>query len=171
MVFLLCCAALLFSVLRFSIFSRPSRFFFLSFCIVAATVAWERRLIFTSSTHSGAPKYLEYVRSTVVQKREAARAGAAREENPGKQNWYLQEREKPTEHEFVTESVVGNPNLVYEGELIPSFEPNGIKVYSINVCSFSLGPLTNVVDAGRVGGDEVCGGGEIRMEVFGGRKR
>jgi hypothetical protein len=106
----------------------------------------------------GAPKYLDYVHSSVAQKREKVRSGEAREENPNQQNWYG--KEKPVDGELV-KCVVGNPNLVYEGVLIPSFEPNGIEV-----CCFLFPRLsrTNRSDAGWSGSNKICGRGEMRLD-------
>ncbi|CAI7626341.1 unnamed protein product [Penicillium glandicola] len=73
--------------------------------------------------HPGNPPYLEYVRSTVEQKREVAKAGPSRAYN----TTGMEER---TVQSFVgkddvpTFDFVGNPNLVYQSELN---QPEGLR--------------------------------------------
>lgn len=77
----------------------------------------------------GNPPYLEYVRSTCEQKRQATSSAATTngvdsrfEDRTSKQ--YLQ-REGEAK---LDETRTGNPNLIYESKLINSFEPSGVPV-------------------------------------------
>lgn len=85
----------------------------------------------------GNPPYLEYVRSSVEQKRAAAKEGAGK----GYNFEGILERSKTQYSHRVGEEkpaldVVGNPNLVYESRLVESFEPSGEKA---SVCSLDHG--------------------------------
>ena len=73
----------------------------------------------------GNPPYLEYVRSSVAEKRKAAQNGEAENgpdarfrDSTSKQYAKRQGQEK-------LGSAVGNPNLVYDSKLMQSFEPTG----------------------------------------------
>lgn len=77
----------------------------------------------------GNPPYLEYVRSSVEQKRAAAAKDGA---GKGYNFDGILERSKTQYSHRVGEEkpaldVVGNPNLVYESRLVESFEPSGEK--------------------------------------------
>lgn len=74
----------------------------------------------------GNPQYLEYVRSSVEQKRKAAEEGAGKGYNfdgicdQSKNQYRKREGDEKPALDFV-----GNPNLIYESRLIKSFEPTG----------------------------------------------
>lgn len=76
----------------------------------------------------GNPPYLEYVRSTISQKRERHEKGegngAETEFAKGTTNQY----EKREGEEELNAEIKGNPNLVYESKIFHSFEPTGIPV-------------------------------------------
>lgn len=76
----------------------------------------------------GNPPYLEYVRSTVAQKRDVIKSGASESgpdarfaDRTAKQYASRQGDEKLGETK-------GNPNLVYDSKLINSWEPTGVPV-------------------------------------------
>ncbi|KAK4129718.1 catechol O-methyltransferase [Parathielavia appendiculata] len=74
----------------------------------------------------GNPPYLEYVRSTVAQKRKAVEGG---EHELGVQGRFPDSTAKQYAWRQDGERLVsarGNPNLVYESRLINSFEPTGV---------------------------------------------
>lgn len=77
----------------------------------------------------GNPPYLEYVRSSVAQKRERFEKG----ESSGSDvsgfgdRYNNQYRAREGEEKLSTE-IKGNPNLVYESRLVKSFEPTGVPV-------------------------------------------
>lgn len=81
----------------------------------------------------GNPPYLEYVRSSVETKREKnAKAKAKKKEANGDINDIeafadraVQQYKKRIEKEELGVAV-GNPNLVYESQLVNSFEPTGV---------------------------------------------
>lgn len=74
--------------------------------------------------YPGNPPYLEYVRSSVDQKREAAQAEGTR--NPDSRFDARQTKQyQKREGEETLRVSLGNPNLVYESRLIHSFEPSG----------------------------------------------
>lgn len=74
------------------------------------------------------PPYLEYVQSTVAQKRERYEKGkvngAETEFAKGTTNQY----EKREREEEVNAEIKGNPDLIYESKMFHSFEPTGIPV-------------------------------------------
>lgn len=75
----------------------------------------------------GNPPYLEYVRSSVEEKRAAAQARGAEEPDSrfnAKQTKQYQKREG----EEKLGVSMGNPSLVYESRLVHSFEPTGVPV-------------------------------------------
>ncbi|KAL8902557.1 MAG: hypothetical protein Q9207_004593 [Kuettlingeria erythrocarpa] len=76
----------------------------------------------------GNPPYLEYVRSSVEQKRQADQSGQTngdvRSEFGRNADMY---KEREGEEKLSTE-IRGNPNLVYESKLVNSFEPTGVPV-------------------------------------------
>jgi catechol O-methyltransferase len=80
----------------------------------------------------GAPGYLEYVRSSNQEKREAA---------PGRSK----------------EQRKGNPNLIYKSELKESFEPTGERVRMTTALSIQFASLTNNPGSGRNRGHKVPG--------------
>ena len=76
----------------------------------------------------GNPPYLEYVRSTVEQKR----SKVGKEDIPDNfDDVYAIEHNQRTSQEGLEIELQGNPNLVYESRLINSFEPTGVPV-SVN---------------------------------------
>ncbi|KAL8937304.1 MAG: hypothetical protein Q9216_004492 [Gyalolechia sp. 2 TL-2023] len=70
----------------------------------------------------GNPPYLEYVRSSVDQKRKGNSETKIDSSNFGKNADMYKEREG---EEKMTTEIKGNPNLVYESKLVNSFEPTG----------------------------------------------
>ncbi|KAI9693877.1 MAG: hypothetical protein M1822_003148 [Bathelium mastoideum] len=72
----------------------------------------------------GNPPYLEYVRSSVEQKRKAAQSEGIRGVDPR----FKDRTSKQYKVELDLVSSNGNPNLVYESKLTHSFEPTGIPV-------------------------------------------
>ena len=76
----------------------------------------------------GNPPYLEYVRSSVDEKRrrlgDGSRTGASTEHFPEQARKQYEKRHGPA---AVDAEANGNPNLVYESELVESFEPTGHK--------------------------------------------
>ena len=77
----------------------------------------------------GNPPYLEYVRSTVEQKRQSsAKDGSNGTDTSGfgarYKNQYL---DREGEEDLISK-LSGNPNLVYESHLVKSFEPTGVPV-------------------------------------------
>ena len=81
----------------------------------------------------GNPPYLEYVRSSVAEKRKAVESGQAEtapdtrfSERSAKQYASRRGEEKLGETK-------GNPNLIYESKLVNSFEPTGEAVSRTNV--------------------------------------
>lgn len=77
----------------------------------------------------GNPPYLEYVRSTVAEKRKAAESGGA-EGGPDARfaDRTSKQYAKRQGDEKLDGSVTGNPNLVYDSKLVNSFEPTGVPV-------------------------------------------
>ena len=77
----------------------------------------------------GNPPYLEYVRSSVSDKQEQYRTGETNgAETAGfGDRWKDQYRKREGEERLSTE-YKGNPNLLYESELINSYEPTGVPV-------------------------------------------
>lgn len=75
----------------------------------------------------GNPPYLEYVRSTVSEKRDKAQSGDKAGKSEGIPDKTVRQYEKRYgQLKFNTSR--GNPNLVYESKLINSFEPTGVPV-------------------------------------------
>lgn len=76
----------------------------------------------------GNPPYLKYVRSSVKEKRAALMQESTRQDTedfPGRS------AAQYGEVEVLSTDAKGNPNLIYESELINSFEPTGVPVSSI----------------------------------------
>nr|POF12685.1 putative catechol o-methyltransferase 2 [Quercus suber] len=74
----------------------------------------------------GNPPYLEYVRSTVADKRKAAEQPNG---DSGPDTRFAERQVKQYAKRIDTESLgstVGNPNLVYDSTLVNSFEPTGV---------------------------------------------
>ncbi|KAF3027434.1 hypothetical protein E8E15_009150 [Penicillium rubens] len=84
--------------------------------------------------YPGNPPYLEYVRSTVEQKREAAKSGPSKSYN----TTGMAER---TVESFVgkddvpTFDFVGNPNLVYQSQLC---QPEGLETYNVGIVGYGF---------------------------------
>lgn len=79
----------------------------------------------------GNPPYLEYVRSTVEQKRQALEIG---EDECCPSSRFAETTAKQYAKRHNGEKLVvtrGNPNLVYESRLVHSFEPTGVPVSPI----------------------------------------
>lgn len=78
----------------------------------------------------GNPPYLEYVRSSVQQKRDAQKGsdGDIEKEFP---EWAVKQYAKKDEPDHINVGR-GNPNLVYQSKLINSFEPTGLPVSKKN---------------------------------------
>ncbi|KAL8995398.1 MAG: hypothetical protein Q9188_006823 [Gyalolechia gomerana] len=78
----------------------------------------------------GNPPYLEYVRSSVDQKRQSSNSDQMTKvdsSNFGKNADMYKDREG---EEKISTEIKGNPNLVYESKLVKSFEPTGEPVRS-----------------------------------------
>jgi len=71
----------------------------------------------------GNPPYLEYVRSSVEQKRRELAEGG--EKDDLEEGFGRTARQYGGLEKLGTEGV-GNPNLIYESRLIESFEPTGV---------------------------------------------
>ena len=77
----------------------------------------------------GNPPYLEYVRNSTSEKQKQYESG----ENNGVQTagfedrWKDQYKKREGEEKLSTE-IQGNPNLIYESELVNSYEPTGVPV-------------------------------------------
>ncbi|KAK2006587.1 S-adenosyl-L-methionine-dependent methyltransferase [Colletotrichum eremochloae] len=78
----------------------------------------------------GNPPYLEYVRSSVAQKRAAAAPAQGVGKAKGQSGWHddraAKQYEKREGEERLDLSRIGNPNLKYESRLVNSFEPTGV---------------------------------------------
>ncbi|WYZ45238.1 hypothetical protein EsH8_VIII_000554 [Colletotrichum jinshuiense] len=75
----------------------------------------------------GNPPYLAYVRSTIAQKRAAAKdVTAARKESGWFDDRTAKQYEKREGEENLDLTRIGNPNLKYESQLVNSFEPTGV---------------------------------------------
>ncbi|KAF6842159.1 catechol o-methyltransferase [Colletotrichum plurivorum] len=76
----------------------------------------------------GNPPYLEYVRSSVAEKRAAAKDAtkAASKDGGGFDDRIAKQYLKREGEETLDMTRVGNPNLRYESRLINSFEPTGV---------------------------------------------
>lgn len=77
----------------------------------------------------GNPPYLEYVRSTVEEKRKAVQLEQSGGDHTAAfdSRWKDQYQDLNGE-EKLGKGVEGNPNLVYESQLVNSFEPTGVPV-------------------------------------------
>ena len=86
----------------------------------------------------GNPPYLEYVRSSVFNKRKQYESDDTNGiETAGfGDRWKDQYKKREGEEKLSTE-VKGNPNLKYESQLVNSYEPTGVKVISLSSDSFS----------------------------------
>lgn len=85
----------------------------------------------------GNPPYLEYVRSSVSSKQKQYESGETNgvETTGFGDRWKDQYKTREGEEKLSTE-IKGNPNLVYESELVNSYEPTGVPVLlSSNVSS------------------------------------
>ena len=77
----------------------------------------------------GNPPYLEYVRSSVEKKRMAIQSHKLNGDDTTifEDRWKNQYQNREGE-EKLSAAVLGNPNLVYESQLVQSFEPTGVQV-------------------------------------------
>ena len=78
----------------------------------------------------GNPPYLEYVRSTVQQKRDAQKGSHG--DGADKFSGRIKDQYVKREGAERTAEARGNPNLVYESKLIESYEPSGERVSQHN---------------------------------------
>ena len=77
----------------------------------------------------GNPPYLEYVRSSVAQKREKYMShGINGDDTAGFGDRYKRQYENKVGEEKLSAEIKGNPRLVYQSNLVKSFEPTGIPV-------------------------------------------
>ena len=76
----------------------------------------------------GNPPYLEYVRRTVQQKRNALSSEADAHATNSFREETTRQYEKREGHDVVDGGRKGNPNLIYKSELKHSFEPTGEQV-------------------------------------------
>ena len=74
----------------------------------------------------GNPPYLEYVRSTCDQKREAAKGKSANGFGERFPDWAADQYKTRQGQEKLNEALIGNPNLVYDSKIIHSWEPSGV---------------------------------------------
>ena len=81
----------------------------------------------------GNPPYLEYVRSSVSQKRERYHSGETDGDDTASfDNRYKKQYENRVGEESLSANVKGNPNLIYRSKLVRSFEPTGVPVRAPN---------------------------------------
>lgn len=78
--------------------------------------------------HPGNPPYLEYVRASPGQKRKAVKAKDTNGVGEHFPEWSSNQYKDKKGIESFNTLQTGNPNLVYESQLVESFEPNGIPV-------------------------------------------
>ena len=76
----------------------------------------------------GNPPYLEYVRSTCDQKRQAQKGNAVNGVDTRFNDRTAKQYASREGEAKLDETRVGNPNLVYESKLVKSFEPEGVPV-------------------------------------------
>lgn len=77
----------------------------------------------------GNPPYLEYVRSSVSNKQELYESGNTKGvETAGFGDRWKDQYKKREGNENLSTEVKGNPSLIYESELVNSFEPTGVQV-------------------------------------------
>ncbi|KAL9636940.1 MAG: hypothetical protein Q9164_002504 [Protoblastenia rupestris] len=77
----------------------------------------------------GNPPYLEYVRSSVAQKREKYMSdGINGDDTAGFGDRYKKQYKNRVGEEKLSAEIKGNPRLVYQSNLVKSFEPTGIPV-------------------------------------------
>lgn len=81
--------------------------------------------------HPGNPPYLEYVRSSCDQKRQNNRQEAVNGVDTRFADRTANQYKTRVGQEKLDETRIGNPSLVYESQLVDSFEPNGIPVSPI----------------------------------------
>ena len=75
----------------------------------------------------GNPPYLEYVRSSVEEKRSKVKGMAGGDATQFPDTYKTQYKKREGEEKFGTD-IEGNPNLIYESKLVNSFEPTGVPV-------------------------------------------
>lgn len=78
----------------------------------------------------GNPPYLEYVRSSVQQKRKEYESGPANgsETTTGFGDRWKDQYKKREGEEKLSSEIKGNPNLIYDSQLVNSYEPTGVPV-------------------------------------------
>jgi catechol O-methyltransferase len=109
-------------------------------------------LVADNVLYPGNPPYLEYVRSSVEQKREVAKAGPSKGyDTTGMADWMVQSF--VGKDDVPTFQYVGNPNLVYESRLC---QPEGMRV-SVKEVFPGYTFLLTVIGLGCHRGDKVCG--------------
>jgi catechol O-methyltransferase len=77
----------------------------------------------------GNPPYLEYVRSSVQDKRKRL----TEESKTDTDNFAKRTAEQYGQVEELSKEAQGNPNIMYESKLVNSFEPTGIPVCTVNL--------------------------------------
>lgn len=85
----------------------------------------------------GNPPYLEYVRSSVAEKRKEAESGAAETAPDARFSDRSAKQYASRRGEERLGATKGNPNLIYESKLINSFEPTGEPVSDVDLRSKS----------------------------------
>lgn len=79
----------------------------------------------------GNPPYLDYVRSSVQQKKRAYGSGTGNgTDTDGFGDRYKNQYKERQGEENLSTDVKGNPNLIYESNLVNSYEPTGVPVSS-----------------------------------------
>lgn len=78
----------------------------------------------------GNPPYLEYVRSSVQQKRNQYESGPANgtETTNGFGDRWKDQYKKREGEEKLSSEIKGNPDLIYDSQLVNSYEPTGVPV-------------------------------------------
>ena len=76
----------------------------------------------------GNPPYLEYVRSSVAEKRKAAESGADEDGPDARFKDRTAKQYAKRQGDEKLGQATGNPNLIYDSKLIHSFEPTGAPV-------------------------------------------
>ena len=78
--------------------------------------------------HPGNPPYLDYVRSSCAKKRQRTGPAGVNGVDARFEDRTADQYKTREGQEKLDETRTGNPNLVYESQLVDSFEPNGIPV-------------------------------------------
>ena len=78
----------------------------------------------------GNPPYLEYVRSTVAEKKQAVQSGSEESTADARFGDRTAKQYEKRQGQEKLGSAIGNPNLVYDSKLVNSWEPTGVPVSS-----------------------------------------